>query len=500
MDRPEVPLLAPSQTFFLRENLKLRLLGARLALLSRDQTSYKADLKAAREWIIRYYDTREKSVGNALGDAAQPARERHQHRDAGHRRDARRAAQPAHRARAPAGRAVKTLFWVIALFALAVGLVVAARYNDGYVLIVLPPYRVEIALNLLLVLLAGGFVAALQRRRGSSPARCRCLRACGSTGSRAAARKRSRRCSPRSKRISKGATRRPSRPRCSRSSSASTRGSPRCSRRARRTSCAPTTGATRISRARRRTRPKTIRCASSPRPSSCSTSAGRRTRSSVLKALPRKHTAALRLELKAQQQTRQWEQVAALVPRARAARRVRRGPGGEAAHARARGKPEAQRRRRARARRSVEEAARRAEARDADRGGRGAVLHRARPRRATRRRSSSRASRRRGTASSSRSIPRRPDATRCGRSSAPRRWLDAAPARRGAAARARAALRAAGAVGQGAELSRSEPLGRADATSAHLELARLHERLGNADAARRHYRESLELALAKLKE
>ena len=53
---------------------------------------------------------------------------------------------------------MKTLFWVIALCALAVGLVVAARYNDGYALIVLPPYRVEVALNLLLVLLAVGFV------------------------------------------------------------------------------------------------------------------------------------------------------------------------------------------------------------------------------------------------------------------------------------------------------------------------------------------------------
>jgi uroporphyrin-3 C-methyltransferase len=37
-----------------------------LALLSRDQTSYKADLKSAREWIVKYYDTREKSVGSAL--------------------------------------------------------------------------------------------------------------------------------------------------------------------------------------------------------------------------------------------------------------------------------------------------------------------------------------------------------------------------------------------------------------------------------------------------
>lgn len=66
MDRPDVPLLAPAQSFFLRENLKLRLISARLALLSRDSVSYKADLAASREWMSRYYDTREKSVANAL--------------------------------------------------------------------------------------------------------------------------------------------------------------------------------------------------------------------------------------------------------------------------------------------------------------------------------------------------------------------------------------------------------------------------------------------------
>lgn len=65
MDRADVPLLAPSQAFFLRENLKLRLIGARLALLARDGTSYKADLKAARDWLGRYYDTRNNSVAHA---------------------------------------------------------------------------------------------------------------------------------------------------------------------------------------------------------------------------------------------------------------------------------------------------------------------------------------------------------------------------------------------------------------------------------------------------
>ncbi|MFT3849367.1 MAG: uroporphyrinogen-III C-methyltransferase [Propionivibrio sp.] len=36
-DREEPALLSPGQAFFLRENLKLRLLNARLALLAHDQ-------------------------------------------------------------------------------------------------------------------------------------------------------------------------------------------------------------------------------------------------------------------------------------------------------------------------------------------------------------------------------------------------------------------------------------------------------------------------------
>ncbi len=66
MDKPDVPLLAPAQSFFLRENLKLRLIGARLALLTRDQTSYKADLKAANDWLAKYYDIKNQSVDAAL--------------------------------------------------------------------------------------------------------------------------------------------------------------------------------------------------------------------------------------------------------------------------------------------------------------------------------------------------------------------------------------------------------------------------------------------------
>jgi uroporphyrin-III C-methyltransferase len=66
LEKPDAALLAPAQAYFLRENLKLRLLGARLALLARDATSYKADLKAARDWLGRYYDTRHKGVAQAV--------------------------------------------------------------------------------------------------------------------------------------------------------------------------------------------------------------------------------------------------------------------------------------------------------------------------------------------------------------------------------------------------------------------------------------------------
>jgi HemY protein len=53
---------------------------------------------------------------------------------------------------------MRALVWLIGLFALAVGLVVAARYNNGYVLLALPTHRIELSLNLALILLALSFV------------------------------------------------------------------------------------------------------------------------------------------------------------------------------------------------------------------------------------------------------------------------------------------------------------------------------------------------------
>lgn len=54
--QPEAMLIAPEQAFFLRENLKLRLLNARLALLSRQPSSAVSDLDVATAAIDKYFD------------------------------------------------------------------------------------------------------------------------------------------------------------------------------------------------------------------------------------------------------------------------------------------------------------------------------------------------------------------------------------------------------------------------------------------------------------
>jgi len=63
---------------------------------------------------------------------------------------------------------MKTLIWILGIAALAVALTLAARYNTGYLLLVLPPWRVEFSLNMLIVLLAGGFIAVYGLMRAVS--------------------------------------------------------------------------------------------------------------------------------------------------------------------------------------------------------------------------------------------------------------------------------------------------------------------------------------------
>jgi len=71
VDSAEPPLLPPQQAWFLRENLKLRLLNARLALLTRDEAGYREDLRVAQNWIKRYFDARAKGSQAALAQIRQ---------------------------------------------------------------------------------------------------------------------------------------------------------------------------------------------------------------------------------------------------------------------------------------------------------------------------------------------------------------------------------------------------------------------------------------------
>lgn len=61
-------LMAPEQATFLRENLKVRLLTARVALLSRDAENYRQDLAQAAEWMSRYFDMQDPEVTKTLTD------------------------------------------------------------------------------------------------------------------------------------------------------------------------------------------------------------------------------------------------------------------------------------------------------------------------------------------------------------------------------------------------------------------------------------------------
>lgn len=71
IDQPEAVLLAPEQAFFLRENLKLKLLNARLALLSRQTDSARADTAAAAVALRKYFDLNARRTQIASGQLQQ---------------------------------------------------------------------------------------------------------------------------------------------------------------------------------------------------------------------------------------------------------------------------------------------------------------------------------------------------------------------------------------------------------------------------------------------
>ncbi|MFP8777041.1 uroporphyrinogen-III C-methyltransferase [Hydrogenophaga sp. RWCD_12] len=71
IDRPEAVLLAPEQAFFLRENLKLRLLNARLGLLARQMDAVQDDLKNIDAALVRHFDASSPEVVAAQGVVTQ---------------------------------------------------------------------------------------------------------------------------------------------------------------------------------------------------------------------------------------------------------------------------------------------------------------------------------------------------------------------------------------------------------------------------------------------
>lgn len=65
VDQDAPALLAPSQSLFLRENLRLRLINARLSLLQRDNASFRDDLKLSVKWLEQYFDMRAPAAKSA---------------------------------------------------------------------------------------------------------------------------------------------------------------------------------------------------------------------------------------------------------------------------------------------------------------------------------------------------------------------------------------------------------------------------------------------------
>lgn len=66
IDSPEAALLAPEQGFFVRENLKLKLLNARLGLLARQNDAARADLQAVSVALKKYFDPGSRKTMQAL--------------------------------------------------------------------------------------------------------------------------------------------------------------------------------------------------------------------------------------------------------------------------------------------------------------------------------------------------------------------------------------------------------------------------------------------------
>jgi uroporphyrin-III C-methyltransferase len=71
LDAVDQKLLSPEQRYFARENLKLRLLHARVALLQRDQAAFRSDMQESLQLLRNYFDGRERETASAIGTLTQ---------------------------------------------------------------------------------------------------------------------------------------------------------------------------------------------------------------------------------------------------------------------------------------------------------------------------------------------------------------------------------------------------------------------------------------------
>ena len=71
LESQDAALVAPQQGYFLRENVKLRLLSARMSLLARDEQAFRDDMKAAQAILARWFDARAKPTQAALATLKQ---------------------------------------------------------------------------------------------------------------------------------------------------------------------------------------------------------------------------------------------------------------------------------------------------------------------------------------------------------------------------------------------------------------------------------------------
>ena len=72
-DKPVGPLLPPERAWFLKENLRLQLAAARLALLREDQQAYQQALDTSIAWLKRWFDTEDPAITAMTGELDQLA-------------------------------------------------------------------------------------------------------------------------------------------------------------------------------------------------------------------------------------------------------------------------------------------------------------------------------------------------------------------------------------------------------------------------------------------